>query len=379
MDISDAGRLHRRGDAAGAPADPRATELELLNEVARIATLDLELRPMLQRITDALSRKFNWEFVALATIDDERDLFVCEAVTSIQQTAIHVGYTRALGIGVVGQVALSAQPVLVDDVHSYPNYVETMPGAQSELCVPVRHRGRTVAVLNLESTRRAAFREQLPLLTTVADQIAGAIASAHQYRELQKVNAALAETTRQLEAKTGALEEANAHLAKAVETLHRISTQDGLSGVANRRFFDETLAIEWRRAVRNGSALSLLLLDIDHFKRFNDTAGHQAGDDCLRHVAQALREMLQRATDLVARYGGEEFAILLPETDEAHARALAETIRERIAGSGLVTVSIGVIAMVPARDLAPEHLVKRADDALYEAKRLGRNRVVCAS
>jgi diguanylate cyclase (GGDEF)-like protein len=131
--------------------------------------------------------------------------------------------------------------------------------------------------------------------------------------------------------------------------------------------------------VRNGSAVSLLLLDIDHFKRFNDTAGHQAGDDCLRHVAQALREMLQRATDLVARYGGEEFAILLPETDETHARALAETIRERIAGSGLVTVSIGVIAMVPARDLAPEHLVKRADDALYEAKRLGRNRVVCAS
>lgn len=357
--------------------DPRAAELELLNEVARIATLDLELQPMLQRITDILSRKFGWEFVALVTIDSEQQRFVCEAVTSAQPTVIHVGYTRPLGTGIVGQVASTAQPVLVDDVRLSPNYVETMPGAQSELCVPVCHRGHIVAVINLESTRRGAFREQLPILTTVADQIAGAIASAHQYRELQKVNAELAETTRLLEIKTRALEDANEHLAKAIETLHHISTQDGLTGVANRRSFDETLALEWRRAARNGNPLSLLLLDIDHFKAFNDTAGHQAGDDCLRGVAQTLLESLHRATDVVARYGGEEFTILLPETDEAHARTIANTLRERIERDGVVTVSIGVATIHPSRDLdGVERFVKRADEALYEAKRLGRNRVV---
>jgi diguanylate cyclase (GGDEF)-like protein len=371
MDVNQPDRLRAESPHGG---DPYAAELELLNEVARIATLDLELQPMLQRITDVLSQKFGWEFVALVTIDG--DHFICEAVTSDRPTAIHVGYRRDLGTGVVGQVAMTAEPILVDDVHLHPNYVETMPGARSELCVPVRHRGQTVAVVNLESERVGAFREQLPLLTTVADQIAGAIANAHQYRELQKVNAALAETSRLLEVKTRALEEANEHLAKAIETLHHISTQDGLTGVANRRHFDETLALEWRRAVRNGNPLSLLMLDIDHFKAFNDSAGHQAGDDCLRNVAQTLRETLQRATDVIARYGGEEFVILLPETDEAQARSIATSLCERMRRGGTVTVSIGVATIFAAREGTIEQFVKRADEALYEAKRLGRNRVV---
>src|SRR6188768_925463 len=105
--------------------DPRTAQLEILNEVARIATLDLDLRPMLQRITDALASKFRWEFVALVTIDAERVAFVCEAVTSTVPTEIHVGYTRALGSGVVGHVAATAKAVLIDDVRTYPNYVET--------------------------------------------------------------------------------------------------------------------------------------------------------------------------------------------------------------------------------------------------------------
>lgn len=158
--------------------DPRTAQLEILNEVARIATLDLEVRPMLQRITDALASKFGWEFVALVTIDAERGAFVCEAVTSVVATEVHVGYTRPLGSGVVGQVAATGKPELIDDVRTYPNYVETLPAAQSELCVPVRHHDRIVAVLNLESRRLAAFHGELPLLTGVANQIAGAIASA---------------------------------------------------------------------------------------------------------------------------------------------------------------------------------------------------------
>jgi diguanylate cyclase (GGDEF)-like protein len=349
--------------------DPRTAQLEILNEVARIATLDLELRPMLQRITDALASKFAWEFVALVTIDAERDAFVCEAVTSVVPTEIHVGYTRSLGSGVVGQVAATGEPELIDDVLTYPNYVETLPGAQSELCVPVRHHDQIVAVLNLESRRLAAFHGQLPLLTSIANQIAGAIASGLLYAELKKVTA-------QLEQKTRALEEANAHLGSAIETLHRISTQDGLTGVSNRRHFDDTLALEWRRAVRNGMPLSLLILDIDFFKNFNDAQGHQAGDDVLRGVAKVLRDSVHRAADLVARYGGEEFVVLLPETEAAHAREIAESLRSSIEQLGTVTASLGVATQVPSRDESSYELVRKADDALYQAKRLGRNQVV---
>ncbi len=346
--------------------DPRAAQLEVLNEVARIATLDLELRPMLQRITDTLAAKLGCEFVALVTVDAQRGAFLCEAVTTASETSIYVGYTRPLGSGVVGQVAATGEPVLIDDVHQFENYVETLPNARAELCVPVKHRGELVAVLNVESTRPAAFHADLPLLTTVADQIAGAIASAQRHAELLHTKA-------QLETKTRDLEAANVHLANAIETLHRISTEDGLTGVSNRRHFDDTLAREWRRAMRSAAPLSVLMVDVDHFKAFNDEHGHQAGDEILRNVAHMLRDAVHRAADLVARYGGEEFVVLLPETNEPDARALAESLRASIAETP-VTVSIGVATLVPERDRnACEELVRIADAALYEAKRAGRN------
>jgi diguanylate cyclase (GGDEF)-like protein len=346
--------------------DPRAAQLEVLNEVARIATLDLELRPMLQRITDTLAAKLGCEFVALVTIDAQRGAFLCEALTTEYETAVYVGYTRALGSGVVGQVAATGEAVLLDDVNDFENYVQTLPNARAELCVPVKHRGELVAVLNVESTEPAAFHADLPLLMTVADQIAGAIASAQRHAELLHVQA-------QLEAKTRALEAANVHLANAIETLHRISTEDGLTGVSNRRHFDDTLAREWRRAMRSAAPLSLLMVDVDHFKPFNDQHGHQAGDELLRRIAYTLRNAVHRPADLVARYGGEEFVVLLPETNEPDARALAESLRASIAETP-VTVSIGVATLIAERDRGTsEELVRIADEALYDAKRAGRN------
>lgn len=162
---------------------------------------------------------------------------------------------------------------------------------------------------------------------------------------------------------------------------------DGLTGVANRRCFDQALVEEWRRAGRARRALSLIMVDIDHFKRLNDTAGHPAGDAALRALAQALDGQVHRAGDLVARYGGEEFAVLLPDTDRAAAMALAERLRATVAGLGLpnpgapggrVTVSVGV-ATLPADPTAlPAALVAQADRALYAAKRAGRNRAAHA-
>ena len=177
---------------------------------------------------------------------------------------------------------------------------------------------------------------------------------------------------------------AEEELQNAYETLEAMATVDALTGVANRRRFDDTLDHEWRRAVRMRTPTALLLIDVDHFKSYNDIYGHVRGDVCLRDVASAALEVVRRSSDIVARFGGEEFAVVLPNTDEASAAALAEEIREAVmrreilhGGNrpGIVTVSIGCAAMVAERGSHAVTLVEAADEALYKAKHQGRNRV----
>jgi diguanylate cyclase (GGDEF)-like protein len=179
----------------------------------------------------------------------------------------------------------------------------------------------------------------------------------------------------------------NRRLADANDRLAELARTDVLTGVANRRAFDERLAEEWARAVRDGQLLAAVMLDIDLFKIYNDRFGHPAGDECLRQVGQVLRA-LPRGADFVARLGGEEFCLLLPGTDEAGAAALAEVIRSRIQKLALphpatpqkvVTVSMGLAAIAPSQVGSPAILIEQADKALYAAKRDGRNRVVPAS
>jgi len=174
-------------------------------------------------------------------------------------------------------------------------------------------------------------------------------------------------------------------LRAANQQLERLARTDGLTGLANRRCFDEVLDAEWKRQRRDGQPLSLLLADIDHFKRYNDACGHQAGDRCLAAVAQAIRRAVKRPADLAARYGGEEFVVVLPGTPAEGARHVAERIRAGVEGlalphpsspvAGHVTLSLGVATLVPGEG-APGDLTRRADEALYRAKELGRNRVV---
>jgi diguanylate cyclase (GGDEF)-like protein len=164
----------------------------------------------------------------------------------------------------------------------------------------------------------------------------------------------------------------------------RLASTDALTGLANRRRFDEVLENEWRRAGRVRTPLALIMLDIDYFKAFNDTYGHPAGDRCLQQVARTLSDVVKRPCDITARYGGEEFVALLPATDAKGASALAELLRESVAGLqivhaasslGTLTASVGVAAVVPAAGDASANLITAADAALYEAKRGGRNRV----
>lgn len=172
-------------------------------------------------------------------------------------------------------------------------------------------------------------------------------------------------------------------LGIANQELHRQATRDGLTQIANRRYFDEYLNSEWKNHALQQKYLSLILLDVDYFKRYNDTYGHLAGDDCLRQVARVLSEVITGSDDLVARYGGEEFAIILPETDAAKAVNMAEMIRQSIRSlyiphqgslvSHFVTVSVGIATVIPSFETRPQYLIDYADQALYTAKGKGRD------
>lgn len=176
-----------------------------------------------------------------------------------------------------------------------------------------------------------------------------------------------------------------AELQTANERLERLSSLDGLSGLANRRTFDQTLLTEWQRAQRHGQWLAVIMLDIDNFKAYNDHYGHQAGDACIQALAQVLSDSVRRSGELVARYGGEEFVFLLPGSDVSAALKTAERTRQAVEARALphaysatadhVTISLGVAALRPGPDDISARLVKMADDALYAAKNAGRNRV----
>ncbi len=504
------------------PTDP----LALLNDLARIATQDLALRPMLQRITDALSTRLEIDLVSLVRVDRLAGRFVCEALTCALPTEVHVGYSRELGSGVVGQVAETGRPLLLDDVAGFPGYVETLAGVAAELCLPITHHGEVVALLNLESLRPAAFRGQLPLFSAVAEQVSGAIASARLYDEtrrralflevvsevshtalasgelrevlgrvaryvqerfrlslaaivvandagtewehraialrpglvmparkrwpvtagivgrairtgepqlvldvasdpdffgldknitceyvvplrfqgrilgafniesddradLDSENLALFRTLAEQIAGRIELALLNQKLQRANQELAALARRDSLTGVANRRQFDEVLEAEWRRARRVRAPVALVFADVDHFKAYNDACGHQAGDACLQTIARTLATVAHRAGDLVARYGGEEFAIILPGLDGDQAVVLAEAMRRAVEQQslphpaapvgGIVTASLGVCSRIPRRGDTAATLVHETDLALYRAKSSGRNCVVSAA
>ncbi|MCJ8207940.1 diguanylate cyclase [Pseudomonas sp. RGM2987] len=183
------------------------------------------------------------------------------------------------------------------------------------------------------------------------------------------------------------VQDRTAELEKANRQLYELSTTDGLTGIANRRYFDEALVNEWRRGLRAETVLSLMLIDVDYFKKYNDHYGHQAGDDCLRSVAQTLKAYAQRAGDLVARYGGEEFVLITTtaSTEKAleHAQAACQAMAKlalphAMSPMGVVTVSVGLSVMALTKEGTADELLRQADLALYRAKEQGRNQVVLA-
>lgn len=178
-------------------------------------------------------------------------------------------------------------------------------------------------------------------------------------------------------------------LQRIAKVLEQHSFQDGLTGIANRRAFDQQYLMEFRRALREEQPLTVVLIDVDHFKAYNDLYGHLAGDECLKRIALKLRKTLLRPADMVARYGGEEFAALLPHTDRPGASAICrslcqEILAERIPHQASITaphvsISLGTVTLTPTRYLTPDFLLNLADQALYRAKQAGRNQVCVIS
>ncbi len=197
-------------------------------------------------------------------------------------------------------------------------------------------------------------------------------------RELEELRNRYVELEAMVKERTKQLETAN-------RKLRRFSTIDTLTGIANRRSFNEAIEKEWRRCIRSGKSLSLILADIDFFKDYNDHYGQLEGDTCLKKVARALKRTLRRPGDFLARYGGEEFVALLPDTDSQGVCLVAEAMLYNVKAldiphahssvSERVTVSFGLATVVPLMDVKSSTLISAADDALYEAKKQGRNRI----
>jgi len=190
------------------------------------------------------------------------------------------------------------------------------------------------------------------------------------YAEMQRLQEQLTESNRKLEENN--------------MILQRLSTMDGLTGIANRRHFDATLQSEWKMGLREKTPLTIIMIDIDFFKKYNDGYGHQGGDDCLKAVASILNTTISRPGDFIARYGGEEFVVILPRTDAKGAAVIAEQLRANVEKRRIphafssvadhVSISLGIATMQPDTSSSPENLLAKADEALYHAKEAGRNR-----
>jgi len=349
-----------RGDAAGRrPPDHRARLAEILAQVSREALQADGLQDVLQRIVDCLVRRLPVAIASIILLDDAGTRFVQEVWAGDLVLEGVDDLPWDVSFGAAGRCARSGKPQLIADVLSDPDYVPGNPAVRSEYLVPIRHRDRLHGVLNIESTDEDFFTPAAcTVFDAVAHQIAGAIHLARVVAELEAAN----------------------------RKLQLLSTVDGLTGIANRRSFDERLVADCERLSREGGTLSLLLVDADYFKQLNDALGHLHGDECLRRLARICAGFVDSDADLVARYGGEELVLLLPGRSSRQAVALAERLRRRVEEAAMahpssivapwMTVSIGTCTMAPDNAArSPARLLSGADRALYAAKMRGRNRV----
>jgi diguanylate cyclase (GGDEF)-like protein len=354
----------------------RTAELEQLAELSQRVNEAVRLEDVLPHLYDGLRGIIPYNRIGLALLDDAGEQLTLHSMWSdgsITSDGIDIGFSAQLKGSPLQDMLNSGEPRIIHDLEDYSR---THPasesasrilraGVLSSMTFPLRAFGKPIGALFFSSFEKNAYDEShARFFRQIAGQISLVVTKSKLYEDLLETKARLEEANRELEA---------------------IATADPLTGIANRRLFDSALATEWRRATRSRLPISLLMVDVDYFKAFNDNYGHLAGDNALRLIATSLAAMVGRPGDLAARYGGEEFAVLLPETPLDVAKTIAEDLRKSIAGlaipheyssvSPLVSVSIGVATAVPVRGARVNDLIHFADKALYVAKAQGRNRI----
>jgi diguanylate cyclase (GGDEF)-like protein len=324
----------------------RASHLELVNELTQKASLVLNPSELLFNICAEVRKAFDRDFARIEVVDSPSEELVVEAEAGYGAELL--GRRIRYGEGLSGAAATRREPVVANSVLRDRRYVALRPDIRSALSLPLRFRDDLLGVLSLESLREHSFSQQDVLtLQSLADQLAIALHNARAYQE--------------------ALEQA---------------ITDGLTGLKTHRYFQEALDAEWRRSTRTGRPFSVIMMDMDGFKRVNDHAGHLEGDKVLAAVASLL-DTRTRQTNVVARYGGDEFAILMPETNTEQAEILAERLRatleaDRFLSAHEVTASIG-IATFPDHGSTPQEILRVADSGMYLAKHRDGNCVRVAS
>ena len=340
----------------------------ILAEITQNIHSSLELDVILQTTVEEVHQFLAAEKIFITKIVDERQLTLSfESGLFNSSSSYKISRARRLPTEelVENFERLSQGKIIIRDNTSVTKIIndnssELATIAYSLLLVPIISQKKLWGLLCVEqnSTPRYWKSEEIKLLERVAIQLGIAIKQAELYQELEQAN----------------------------KNLEELAVIDNLTKIANRRKFDRYLAAEWKRLTREKQPLSLILGDIDHFKLYNDTYGHPAGDRCLRQIAQAISKVIKRPADLVARYGGEEFAVILPNTDARGAKYLAQQIRLQIEALKIphinssvdlyVTLSLGVASCIPSKNTEFYGLVAAADRGLYKAKELGRNQVV---
>jgi diguanylate cyclase (GGDEF)-like protein len=356
-------------------ARQRAEVIELLADVARAMLAEDELGAMLQRLIDELHRRFELTLSTLCLLGDAPGELILHAHAGESSYPLQRGAPWPRDHGITGRALRGQIRVFVPDVRADPDYIEGNPRSVSELVVPIRFRGEPLGLINLESASPAAFSPaNQTAVQALADQAAGAIRLALSMHGMRRANAAASAVAAELAATNRRLQRANAKL-------NELSLRDALTGLGNRRSFDLALREAWQQGLRNRRPVALLLLDVDHFKRYNDRYGHAEGDLCLQRLGRLIRRLLPRSRGSAARYGGEEFGIVLPGADRARALSVAERLHAALAAlqlphadapGGLLSVSIGIAAELPGRLRETGDLLRDADAALYQAKRDGR-------
>jgi diguanylate cyclase (GGDEF)-like protein len=367
------------GDALAHRASIMTGAIDLLGilDASQALSSETSVDGLRGRIAEVLSTMTGATGVQLLLWDEDNHSWQLPTPTTDTAAipADEAGRRRLVPLSVVRYVERTREPLVVGDAAADDRFARDPYYSDYECCsllaVPILNRGRPQALLLLENRliRGAFSTERIDGVMLIAGQLAVSVDNAMVYASLERK---VAERTRQL--------------AIANERLEQLSITDPVTGLANRRRFEEVLNAEWDRAGRTGTPLALAMIDIDHFKLYNDHYGHPVGDECLHRVATQLKRY-SRTGCLVARYGGEEFVVIMPEASLGIACDIAERLRAAVVALAepheavaerVVTVSIGVAVATPSSDFSAEYLVEQADVELYRAKRGGRNQVKAA-